>query len=414
MKRHFMVGAIVAMLGLCAATAFAADGEKKDDLQRPPKPVFSGSATAHVVTGSEPDAYIIGAVLSVTGPAASLGIPEKQTVEMLATQLNAEGGINGVPVKMIIYDDESSEEKAKELVKKLIDQDKVLVILGPSRSGNTMAVKDIAAQGKTTLISCAAAEAIVNPVNPWIFKTPQNDNFAARLILRDLKDEGLKNVAMIYENTSFGQEGFKQIKQLSPDYAIPVRFGEAFIPEITEQNLKILAVKINDDKEIQAIINWAIVPAQIMLPEVMKNLGMSLPLYYSHGFGNPEFIKEAGVAAEGIIFPSGRLLVADDLPFDHPQKDDLSPYKMCYEKDYKEAASAFGGYAYDAFWIAAFAIEQAGAEREKIREAIENMKITGVTGAYQFSPTDHNGLTLDSMELLTVKQGRFCRMPIDK
>ena len=140
----------------------------------------------------------------------------------------------------------------------------------------------------------------------------------------------------------------------------------------------------------------------------MKQIGLDVPLFQSHGFGNIKYVEAAGAAAEGIIFPAGRLLVADVLPDDDPQKALLLKYKKDYESKFKEAASTFGGHAYDALMILVKAVEEAGTDSEKVRDAIENMKgFVGTGGVFNFTPEDHNGLGMDSFVMLTVKDGKF-------
>jgi branched-chain amino acid transport system substrate-binding protein len=141
----------------------------------------------------------------------------------------------------------------------------------------------------------------------------------------------------------------------------------------------------------------------------MRQLGMDAPLLQSHGFGNIKYVEAAGQAAEGTIFPCGRLLVADVLPAGHPQKALLEKYKKQYEAKYKEDVSTFGGHAYDAFTILAEAIRKSrSTDKNKVRDAIEGLKgFAGTAGIFNFSPADHNGLDMSSFEMLTVKNGKF-------
>ncbi|MCX7590959.1 MAG: ABC transporter substrate-binding protein, partial [Kiritimatiellae bacterium] len=160
---------------------------------------------------------------------------------------------------------------------------------------------------------------------------------------------------------------------------------------------------------VEGVVNWSIVPAQSIVAKNMKQIGLNVPLFQSHGFGNIKYVQQAGEAAEGILFPAGRLLVADLLPDDHPQKAVLVQYKKDYEEAYKEEVSTFGGHAYDAIMIVVKALENAGStDRDKVRDAIENLKgFVGTAGIFNFSPTDHTGLDLTAFEMLTVKNGKF-------
>jgi branched-chain amino acid transport system substrate-binding protein len=353
------------------------------------------------------EAIKIGAIFSVTGKASFLGEPEKKTVEMLEEQINAAGGINGSPIDVIVYDDEGDEAKTQELAKKLIFEDEVVAIIGPSRSGNTMAIKDFMGQNKTVLISAAAAEAIVEPLNPWVFKTPQKDSYVARHLLQQMQDAGITKIAVLYGNEAFGQEGLKQIKAYAADHGVQIAAELAYEPAATEGDLETLLTKVKADASLQAAINWTILPAQSIVPKKMKELGIKIPLYQSHGFGNIKYVEAAGDAANGIIFAGGRLLVAHNLPDGDPQKKVLVDYKEAYESRFAEEVSTFGGHAYDALWIVVNAIKEAGTDKAAIRDAIENSTFIGTGGVFKFTPTDHNGLGMDSLSLLTVKNGSF-------
>ncbi|MBN1514053.1 MAG: ABC transporter substrate-binding protein [Phycisphaerae bacterium] len=348
----------------------------------------------------------IGAILAVTGPASFLGAPEAKTARMLVEQVNAEGGVLGRPVELIVKDSAGSPEKAVSFAKQLIEEDQVAAIIGPSTSGETMQIKALCEEAGMVLVSCAAAEVIVNPVADYVFKTPQKDSQAATWIYKTMRDLGITKVAVLSGNTGFGGAGKKQLETLAPEFGIEIVANEVYDKAATDLTDILTKVK---GTAAQAVVNWSIVPAQSILAKNMKQLGMEIPLFQSHGFGNIKYVKQAGEAAEGIIFPCGRLLVADVLPDDHPQKAVLLGYKEAYESRYGEDVSTFGGHAYDAFMIVMRAIEEAGsAESDAIRDAIEGMQgFVGTGGIFNFSPEDHNGLGLDAFEMLTVKDGAF-------
>jgi branched-chain amino acid transport system substrate-binding protein len=347
----------------------------------------------------------IGALLSVTGPAAFLGAPEARTLEMLTEQVNARGGIAGHKVKLIVKDTGASPEKAVSFARQLIDEEKVFAILGPSTSGETMAVKGIAEEGKTLLISLAAAEVIVNPVASHVFKTAQKDSHAAALIFQDMKKRGITRIAVFSSNTGFGKAGKEQIAKLAPEYGIQIVLDEVYDKAATDLSAEATKLK---GTNAQAVLNWSIEPAQSILVKNIRQLGLTLPIYQSHGFGNLAYAKAAGAAAEGVIFPLGRLAVADALPAGNPQKAVLVAYRDAYQKKYGEEVSGFGGYAWDAFQLLAAAVEKVGLDRAKVRTALENTQgFVGQSGVFRFSAADHNGLGLDSFEMLTVKDGKF-------
>jgi branched-chain amino acid transport system substrate-binding protein len=348
----------------------------------------------------------VGAILAVTGPAAFLGAPEARTLQMLVDETNARGGIKGRKVELIIKDTSASPEKAISFAKQLIEEEKVFAIIGPTTSGETMAIKNIAEQGKTILLSCAAAEVIVQPVARYVFKTPQKDSHAVVRIFQQLKKMGISRIGVLTSNTGFGKAGKEQIEKLAPEHGIQIAASEVYDKAATDLTAEVTKIKAAN---VQAVLNWSIEPAQAIVIKNLRQIGLTAPIFQSHGFGNVEYARAAGAAAEGVMFPAGRLHVADQLPSAHPQKKVLVAYRTAYESKFKEDASGFGGYAHDAFHILAQAIDHAGGfDREKVRSSIEGIKgFVGASGVFTFSATDHNGLDLDAFEMLTVKDGRF-------
>ena len=351
------------------------------------------------------DIIKIGALFAVTGPASFLGSPEKKTAEMLADQINAKGGINGRPVQIIIKDTAGNPEKCVSFAKQLIEEDDVVAIIGPSTSGETMKIKALCEKAKVPLVSCAAAEVIVNPVAKYVFKTPQKDSQAVTWIYNTMKKMGISKIGIVTGNTGFGAAGKRQLEAMAPKMGIKILASEVYDKKATDLTDILAKLKA---KKVQAVVNWSIVPAQAIVPKNMKQLGMNVPLFQSHGFGNIKYVKQAGEAAEGIIFPAGRLLVVDQLPDDNPQKPVLEAYKKAYEQTYGEDVSTFGGHAYDALTLVVEAIKAKGATRDEIRDGLEGLSgVAGTAGTFTFSPKDHNGLDLDSFVMLTVKDGKF-------
>lgn len=348
----------------------------------------------------------VGAILAVTGPASFLGGPEARTLEMLAEELNAKGGINGNKIELVIKDSGGNPEKAISFAKQLIEEEKVFAIIGPSTSGETLKIKQICEDAKTILLSCAAAEQIVEPVAKYVFKTPQKDSHVVHAIFENMKSKKISKVAVLASNTGFGQAGKGQIEKQAAESGIQILATEVYDSKATD--LSAIVAKLAANKEIQAVINWSVEPAQAIVLKNIRQAGWNVPIYQSHGFGNIKYVQAAGAAAEGVIFPAGRLLIADKLSDKHPQKGVLTSYTTNYQTKFKEEVSTFGGHGYDAFKILCRGIELAGTNREKVRDAIENIKgFVGTAGVFNFSPTDHNGLGLDSVTMLTVKGGDF-------
>ena len=389
MAKRLWAAVVAAMIMALCGWSFAAKDEK---------------AAPAPIKVSEP--IKIGAIFAVTGPAANLGAPEEKTARMLVDEINAKGGVKGQKLLLIIKDSQGSPEKAVSFAKQLIEEEKVFAIIGPSTSGETMQIKALCDGSKTLLVSCAAAEVIVNPLAKWVFKTPQKDSDAARKIFMALQKMKIDKIAVTSSNTGFGKAGKEQLEKIAPEYKITIAISEVYEKDATDLTGVLTKVKAAN---VSAVVNWSIEPAQAILAKNMKQLGLKMPLFQSHGFGNIKYVQAAGEAAEGIIFPAGRLLVADVLAKDNPQKALLEKYKADYEAKYKEDVSTFGGHAYDAITLLVKAIEIAGAaDKEKVRDALENLKgFVGTAGIFNFSPTDHNGLDINAFEMQTVKGGKF-------
>lgn len=361
------------------------------------------NAPAPVLPGKP---IMIGALFAVTGPASFLGGPEKRTAEMIVDAINAKGGVNGRIVQLLVKDTGASPEKCISFTRQLIDENKVCAIIGPSTSGETMSIKSICEKAKVPLVSCAAAEVIVKPVAKYVFKTPQKDSQAVTWIFRTMKSMNISKIGIVSGNTGFGKAGKKQLETMAPGMGIEVVASEVYDKKATDLTDVLAKLKAAN---VQAVVNWSIVPAQAIVAKNMKQIGLDVPLFQSHGFGNIKYVQQAGGAAEGTIFPGGRLLVAGVLPAGQAQKKVLEAYKMAYEDRFKEPVSTFGGHAYDALHLVIDAIKKTGSDdRDKIRDALEATKnFVGTGGVFNFSPEDHNGLTLDAFEMLTVKNGQF-------
>ncbi|HKJ65730.1 MAG TPA: ABC transporter substrate-binding protein, partial [Desulfopila sp.] len=271
----------------------------------------------------------VGAILAVTGPASFLGGPELRSLEMLVERVNAEGLAGGHTIELIVKDSGGSSEKAVSFAKQLIEEERVFAIIGPSTSGETFKIKKLCNTNETLLISCASAELIVNPVAPFVFKTAPSDSLAARKIFMTMQKMGVKNVAVLTGNTGFGKAGKQQITAIAPEYGINIVESEVYDKKATDLSAIVAKIKANGD--VEAVINWSIVPAQSIIAKNIRQIDWDVPLFQSHGFASIKYVKAAGAAAEGIIFPASRLIVAEYLP-DGERKDFLMGYINTYQK----------------------------------------------------------------------------------
>jgi branched-chain amino acid transport system substrate-binding protein len=349
----------------------------------------------------------IGAIFSVTGPAAFLGEPERNTAKMLEEGLNKAGGLLGRKVEIIVYDDESDTTKAVTAVDRLIKRDRVVAIVGPSTTGSTLAIIPKVEEARIPLISCAAAKKIVDPVKKWVFKTPQSDDLAVKKIYTHAKNAGITKLAILTASDAFGAAGREELKAGASSSGVTVVADEVFGPKDTDMTAQLTKIK---GTEAQAIIVWGTNPGPAVIARNRAQLGIKIPLYMSHGVASPKFIELAGPDnAEGILLPAGRLIVEEQTPASHPQKKILAEYVKEYQGRFKQPVSTFGGHAWDAVMEVAQAIKIANsAEPDAIRDALEKVKgFWGTAGEFNFSAEDHNGLTEEAFVMVRISKGSW-------
>ena len=354
--------------------------------------------------------YKVGAVFSVTGRTSFLGDPEKKTAEIIAGEINKAGGINGHKLELIVYDTEGDATKANLAVKKLITQDKVCAVIGPSLSGTSLAVVPLAEKYETPLISCAASYKIVHDDKTgkpykWVFKTPQTDTMAVEAIYTHLQKTGINKIAIMSVTSGFGASGRDELIRLAPEYKINIVADEKYGPKDTDMTAQLTKIKGTSP---QAIVNWSVGPTQVTVLRNWRDLGMTgIPFYQSHGFGSRKNIELAAGAAEGVFTPLGACNVAELLPEGHQQKAVTMQYKKDYEEKCNEPLSSFGGHAWDALRMVEAALKAVGCDKAKIRNYLENniKGFVGQHGIFTYSPDNHNGLTKDAFNMVVVKNG---------
>lgn len=347
----------------------------------------------------------IGSILSVTGPAAFLGDPELKTLQLYVEEINKKGGVLGRQLQLVHYDDGSDANKANGFAKRLIDDDKVDLIVGGTTTGSTMSTVPLVEKAGVPFISLAGAVVIVEPVKKFVFKTPHTDRMAAEKVFEDMKKRGISKVALLSETSGFGQSGKKETEAVAAKYGVTLVANETYGPKDTDMSPQL--TKIKNTAGVQAVFVFGLGQGPAIVTKNYKQLGITLPLYQSHGVASDEFLKLAGPAAEGVRLPSPAQLIPEKLPAGDPQKPVVTAYDKAYKERYKQDVSTFGGYAYDGLMIAVDAIKRAGTtDKAKVRDAIEATKgFVGTSGTFNMSPTDHMGLDLSAFRMLEVKGG---------
>jgi branched-chain amino acid transport system substrate-binding protein len=348
----------------------------------------------------------IGSVLSVTGPASFLGEPEDKTLRMYVDKINASGGVAGRKIELVIYDDGGDANKARTFATRLVEDDKVVAMVGGTTTGTSMAMIPVFDEAKIPFISLAGAIEVVEPVKPYVFKTPHTDKMACEKIFEDLKKRNLTRIGMISGTDGFGASMRAQCLKVAPTYGIQVAIEESYGPRDSDMTAQL--TKIKGTAGVQAVVNPGFGQGPAIVTRNYAQLGMTAtPLYQSHGVASKSFIDLAGPAAEGVRLPAAALLVGDKLPESDPQKKVVTEYRQTYEATAKQPVSTFGGHAYDGLFILVEAMKRANStDSQKIRDEIEKTKgFVGTGGIVNMSATDHLGLDLSAFRMLEIKGG---------
>ncbi len=349
----------------------------------------------------------IGAILSVTGGASFLGDPEKKVLELFTDRINKEGGVKGRKLQLTVYDDAGAADKAASFTKRLIESDGVDLIIGGTTTATTMAAVPLVEKAEIPFISLAGAVVIIEPMKKWVFKTPHTDRLAAEKVFADMKKRGLTKVGLISEDAGFGKSGHDQSVLVAKDFGIEIVADEVYSPKDPDVTAQLTRLK--NAPGVQAVFNFGFGQGPAIVTRNYQQLGISLPLYQSHGVASKEYIKLAGPASEGVRLPASGLVIADQLPATNPQKPVVTTFKKIYEDTFRSEASAFAGHAYDGLMIALAAINRAGStDKAKVRDEIEKTSsFIGTGGMVTMSAKDHMGLKPDAFYMVEIRKGEW-------
>lgn len=367
-----------------------------------------GGGTTVTPTDKPYEVIKIGAVYDITGAGSALGDPAEKSARMVVEKINAEGGINGIPLELVILNNESVEDKSVLAFNKLAFEDDVLAVAGASQSGTTMAMVPAATEAEVPLVSAAAALSIIEPQpdRRWIFKVAPNDSHVIERTLRHMLDNGIAQIAWMSVNNAFGSSGKQQLETLAPQLGIAVVATETF--EAGDADMRVQLSRINSANP-QALFVWGVPPAASIITRNFKELNMSIPLYHSHGVGSSRFLELAEGSAEGVMFAIGRLVVAEQLADDHSHKAVLLEYVETYESKYG-SRSTFGAHGYDSVMVIVQALKNTEltgnveTDRALVRDQLELISNhVGIGGIFTFSAADHVGLDADDLVMVQVE-----------
>jgi len=363
------------------------------------------SVTLYTFSAHAAEPIRIGSPLLLSGTGAYVGGAEKDTLEMMAADLNKAGGINGRPIEFIFYDEEGKPDVAVSMVKRLIQKDKVSAIVGISTSWTALPIIPIVEKDEIPTIILAAAIKIVDPVKKWVFKTPADDRIVTSKLLSYMQSQGIKRIALMSTQDGFGDGGRSEITAQAPSFGISIVFDDKYTMQDTDITPTLSKIKKTDA---QAVINWSSQRAPIILTMNYRQIGLDLPLYQSHAAFSKDFLDATGKNSEGVKTAAMKFYGAEKLPDSDPQKKVILGYQEAYKKKYGKETNQFGGCALDGFNILVAALKKAGDDKNKLRDAIEQTKgYVGIHGVFNYSPTDHGGISKDSILMYQAAGGTW-------
>ncbi|NIS75287.1 MAG: ABC transporter substrate-binding protein [Deltaproteobacteria bacterium] len=375
---------------------------------RKTKLLIAGIFFAALTLKAAPAQYVvsIGAIISVTGPGSDVGEAQKNSATMIQEMINNRGGIFQTKLELIVYDDETDVNTCILAAEKMLAKENIIAVIGPTTSGNTLAISDMYEKAKIPLLSLAPSDKIVSPGKKWIFKSSPSHRQAVTLLLNYLKSKGIRRVAVISAADGTGRTGRAALLDIIPRLGIKLVADEVF--DSAENTVTVLLEKINESDP-QAIVCWATTSQTAMVARDRAQLGIKLPLFAGPQVVSKRFIQLAGNAAEGIQIPVERFTVFKQLSDSHPQKDKIRTYVRDYGARFKTDASASGGYALDAINLIMHAIETGRSfAPTDIRDNLENIRgFVGVGGIYDFAPGDHSGTDWRSFVMVRIVRGNY-------
>jgi branched-chain amino acid transport system substrate-binding protein len=354
----------------------------------------------------------IAGIFALTGRAAHIGTAQKDAVLLAIDEANQQGGINGRMLEMVMEDTESNPTKAVMALKKILESEDVVAIIGPTLTGTAMAMRGFIEKEKIPAFMHSGGDVILmapldkkdpKSMPKWTFKSPYKAADAMGKICQYMNKHGIKKIGFIYSNEGFGKDGLRNVKVQAPKYGVEIVAQEAFQPKDVDMTAQLTRI---NGKGVDAVIAWTVGPAMGIIAKNVKQLGIKAPLFECHGAGSPIFWKVAGESGEGVMMPSTKIVVGDQLPDSDIQKKKILNYVKAYQTKFNREPGTMVAYGADAAFIIVEAIKKVGPDRAKIRDAIENTTgYVGISGIYNISPQDHNGLSMDDIVMIKATKG---------
>jgi len=354
----------------------------------------------------------IAGIFALTGRAAHIGTAQRDAVLLAIDEVNAQGGINGSKLEMVMGDTESNPTKAVMALKKVLESKDVVAIIGPTTTGTAMAMRGFIEKEQIPTFMHSGGDVILkaplkkgdpSSMPKWTFKSPYKAADAMGKICEYMSKNGIKKIGFLYSNEGFGKDGLRNVKVQAPKYGVAIGATEAFQPKDVDMTAQLTRINAQG---VDGVIAWTVGPAMGIVAKNIKQLGIKAPLFECHGAGDPIFWKVAGEAGEGVMMPSTKIVVGDQLADNDIQKKKTLDYVKAYKEKFNREPGTMVAYGADAAYIVVDAIKKVGPDRAKIREAIENTKgYVGLSGIYNMSPNDHNGLSMQDIVMIKATKG---------
>ncbi len=351
--------------------------------------------------------YRLGAVLSLTGTYSGLGGPERDALEMEVERINEDGGVHGRDIEVVIEDDATDSAQSVAATTRLIEQEGVIAVLGASGTGQTMAMRQEIQRAGIPQVSMAGGSVVTADFDPWVFQTPWTNAIVVPKALGYLRDQGVERIALISDSGGYGADGRETILAQAGSFGMEIVADETFNPEDTDMSAQLTKIKGEDP---EAVLMWHAGKGAAIIANNMRDLQMDVPLVGSTGNARMEFIEGAGDAAEGFVFPAGRILMPSAYDEGSEAREVAEDFTARFEERYGERPDIFAGHAYDALHIVVEAMRRLdeGFTPEELRDEVEATDgLVAVGGTFTFSDTDHNGLDQDDLVMYRVEDGEW-------
>lgn len=359
-----------------------------------------GGASGGSGNGTGKGPISLGAIVDLSGSNSQIGQPEAALLKRYVARVNAGGGVDGRKLKLTVTDGQSDQTAVVQAARRLVEQDGVTAVLGPTATDETLAVEDYLNSRKVPEISLGGGDRIVQPVRGWVFKVLPSDALTAQTVLAYMRAHGVKRLGWLGLSDGYGPSGLAAFQAAAPAAGVKLAPVESFAGTDTDMTAQLTRIKAADP---DAVMIYGAPPSSAIAQRNAKALGIGVPIFHGLGSAAPGFVDQAGAAANGISLGTGKLLVADQIPASDPQRAALADFVKL-----NGGPNTFAGAAYDAMLLLTKALAQGGDDRQKVRDALEGLSgVAGVDGVFDYTPTDHNGLGKGSVVIVTLNDGHW-------